>query len=306
MNYVHSPVLVNEILSFLIKEEDRYFIDCTVGEGGHSEAILNKFKNITVYGLDRDKNILSIAKERLKIFGTRFIPLNINFTDVDKLDIDFKFCSGLMDLGISSYHYKVSEKGFTFLKDEKLDMRLSEDGLSVKEILNKYDFDRLVEIFYKYGEERFSKEIAKNIIKKRGIKPIETTFELVEIVERSVPKKFWPKNINVATKIFQALRIEANNEIENIKIGLPKILSLIKKGGRLGVITFHSVEDRTVKEIFSYMKKECICPKEMPVCVCNKKKEIEIISKPIQPSSEEIKNNPASRSAKLRIVEKIV
>ncbi len=129
---------------------------------------------------------------------------------------------------------------------------------------------------------------------------------LVIKIIKSVPKKFWPKNINVATKIFQALRIEANNEIENIKIGLPKILSLIKRGGRLGVITFHSVEDRTVKEIFSYFKKDCICPPETPICLCNKKREIEILGKPILPDQEEINNNPASRSAKLRIVEKLV
>lgn len=307
MNYVHSPVLINEILSTLVREGDRYFIDCTLGEGGHSEAILKKFKNIIVYGIDRDKNILEVAKDRLKIFENRFVALNGNFTDIDKiLNVDFKFCSGIVDLGISTYHYKISNRGFSFLKDEELDMRLEENCVSVKEIINEYSFEKLVQIFYKYGEERFSKNIAENIIKRRKIKPIERTSELVDIVERSVPKKFWPKNINVATKIFQALRIEANNEIENIKIGLPKILSLIKKGGRLGVITFHSVEDRTVKEIFSYMKKDCICPKEIPICVCNKKKEIEIIGKPIMPTEEEIKTNPPSRSAKLRIVEKVV
>jgi 16S rRNA (cytosine1402-N4)-methyltransferase len=184
-------------------------------------------------------------------------------------------------------------------------MRLDGNGTSAYDIINGFSYDELKEIFFKYGEEKFSREISRVIVKKRQEKKIEYTDELATIITGAIPMKFRSRKINPATKIFQALRIVANDELENIKKGIPEVLALLKPGGKLGVITFHSVEDRTVKGIFAFLAKDCICPPKMPVCVCEKKKEINLLSKAIKPSLEEQRVNPSSRSAKLRIVEKI-
>ena len=215
------------------------------------------------------------------------------------------FDSALIDLGISMYHYKESKKGFSFSQREKLDMRLDEDSINVYDIINTYSEKELLNIFFEYSEERFSKKIANKIVKEREKNQIKYSDQLASIIVGVIPRKFWRKNFHPATKCFQALRIFANNEFENIKIGIPNILSLIRKGGRLGVITFHSLEDRIVKNIFNDLYKDCICPKEVPICTCGKKREIKWIVKIISPSKEEIKKNPSSRSSKLRIVEKI-
>lgn len=309
MNYLHSPVLLNEVISYLVDENSSFFIDCTVGEGGHSEEILRRFNAITVYALDRDKEILEVAKSRLSIFRDRFKPFNINFKDISlkKLGLDKPiFDAALMDLGISVYHYKKSMRGFSFASEEKLDMTLDNESINVFDIVNNFTEEELLDIFYKYGEEKFSKFIIRNIINARETKKITTSKELADIIKEAIPVRFRSKNIHPATKCFQALRIFANNEIENIKKGIPNVLSLLKTGGKLGVITFHSIEDRTVKEIFKKMESSCICPKEVPVCVCGKKREVNILTKKgVQPTLEEIKNNAPSRSAKLRVVEKL-
>jgi 16S rRNA (cytosine1402-N4)-methyltransferase len=308
MGYVHSPVLLEETISYLVGEQDDMFLDCTVGEGGHTEAILDRFKKIKVIGLDRDEKILQVARLRMERFGDRFIGINTNFKNVqpvlDMLDGRL-FDGALIDLGISVYHYKISGRGFTFSGKEKLDMRLDGESISVFDIINNYSQNELSEIFFKYGEERFSREIAKRIVEDRGRKTIEYADELAELIRNAIPPKFRSMKIHPATKIFQALRIVANNEFENIEKGIPAILSLLKPKGKLGVISFHSLEDRIVKHLFQYMDKDCICPPKFPQCVCNKVKEINILSKAIGPTEEEARSNPPSRSAKLRVVEKV-
>ena len=259
--------------------------------------------------MDRDKEILESAKKYLEVFRERFYGVNINYRNAS-LEIIKKggelFDSALIDLGISMYHYKESKRGFTFSQKERLDMRLDSESESVYDIINTYSFESLSNIFFKYGEERFARIIAKKIILERQKNPIEYSDHLAEIIAGAIPAKFKKnKKIHPATKCFQALRIYANNELENIEIGIPKIISLLKKGGRLGVITFHSIEDRIVKKIFSNMYKDCICPPEVPVCGCGKRREINWVSKLITPSENEIKLNPPSRSSKLRVVEKL-
>jgi len=308
LDHVHKPVMQEEVVASLINDNTRYYLDCTTGEGGHAEAVLSGYSGIFAYCLDRDKEILEVAAKRLSVFNGRFKTINMNFSDIDRNHTDFskiEFDAALIDLGISVYHYKKSKRGFSFNSDERLDMRLDENSTSVYDIINKYSEEELTEIFYKYSEERFSRNISKNIVTYRSKKPIEKANELAKIIESSVPKKFQSKKIHPATKCFQALRIAANNEFENIEKGIPKVLSVLKKGGRLGVITFHSLEDRIVKNIFNELSKDCVCPKEAPVCTCNKKREVVWISKKIMPGKDEISDNPSSRSAKLRVVEKL-
>jgi len=306
LKYVHSPVLLDYILSDLVQETDSYYLDCTLGEGGHTEAILNRYQNIKACGLDRDSSVLQIANERLAVFGERFSSFNINFNEAGQLkESGLQFDCALIDLGISVFHYKSSGRGFTFLKDEPLDMRLDSEGTSVEHIINTYSEKELKDIFYKYAEERFTPNIVKRIMQSRIEKPITSSLELATIIENAIPHKFRSRNIHPATKVFQALRIVANNELDNITKGIPQVLSLLKKGGRLGVITFHSIEDRIVKKIFAELNKECLCPPKLPICSCGKVREVKIIGKSIIPTETEIENNPPSRSARLRIVEKL-
>jgi len=300
--------MINEVIDYLVDEKTRYFLDCTTGEGGHTAEILRRFPAVTVFCLDRDKEILEIARNRLSILHDRFKAFNINFTNISLNDLNLEkpvIDSALMDMGISFYHYKKSNKGFSFSNKENLNMMLDEESIDVYDIINNYNESQLADIFFKYGEEKFSRRIAGRIVKYRENKPVETSDELASIIASAVPYKVMSKKIHPATKCFQALRIYSNNEIENIKKGIPNVLSLIKNGGKLGVITFHSLEDRTVKEIFRFLNKSCICPPEAPICTCNKKKEIELLSKALKPSEEEVKKNAASRSAKLRVVEKL-
>ncbi|MCG8572889.1 MAG: 16S rRNA (cytosine(1402)-N(4))-methyltransferase RsmH [Spirochaetes bacterium] len=307
-NYVHSPIFVQEILDSVLTDTDQFFLDCTLGEGGHSEAVLNKFQNIQVTGLDRDVEILKVAQSRLSVFDNRFTGVNCNFTEASKIHSksnDGYFDAALIDLGISVYHYKKSRRGFSFADTDKLDMRLDHLGISAHEIVNTYSESELTEIFYQYGEERFSKLIVRAICKQREKAEIDSAKDLADLVVQAIPKKFQKGKTHPATKIFQALRIKANNEFENIYQGIPEVLSVLKSKGRLGVITFHSLEDRIVKKIFQKMNKDCICPPQFPQCVCNHKKEVNLIGKAFKPREAEVNKNPSARSAKLRIVEKI-
>jgi len=306
LNYVHKSVMIKEVVSYLINEGDQYFLDCTIGEGGHSESILTRFPGIKIYGLDRDNEILNIAGNRLSNFRDRIVLKNINFKNINSINLDNKFFdSALIDLGISTYHYKKSQKGFSFSKKEFLNMMLDNESIDVKEIVNQYSEKDLIEIFFKYGEERFSKRIVSKIVEYRNKKDIKYSDELADIIYNAIPKKFHNKKIHPATKCFQALRIYANREFENIKEGLPSVMSVLKKNGRLGVITFHSLEDRIVKNIFNYLYKDCICPNEVQICTCGKKREISWVAKCLKPSKDEVDDNPSSRSAKLRVVQKL-
>ena len=249
---------------------------------------------------------MSVAKSRMQPFGDRFQCFQMNFAESACLkDKGLSFDSALIDLGISVFHYKVSGRGFSFSKEEPLDMRLDNAGESVADLVNNLPEEELRGILYKYAQERFAPVIAKKIVASREKNPITLSTQLADIVESAIPAKFRGGKIHPATKTFQALRIAVNHELDNIEPGIRAVLSLLKKGGRLGVITFHSLEDKIVKSLFKEMSLECVCPPRIPQCVCGKIKEVEIIGKSFTADEEELQNNPPSRSARLRIVEKL-
>jgi 16S rRNA (cytosine1402-N4)-methyltransferase len=295
---VHIPVLKREVIEILEPLKNENFIDATIGEGGHAIAILEKTSpKGKLLGIDKNLALLKIAKKNLKEMGfeRRVILVKGNFKDLKEIveRTGFKEIRGILfDLGISRWHLERSKRGFSFLRDEILDMRFGdEEKITAQEIVNRYPQKELERILKEYGEERFYKRIVKEILRARKKKPIKTTFELKEIIKRAVPKWYFKKRIHPATKTFMALRIATNNEIENLKMGLEAGLEVLDKKGKIGVISFHSIEDRIVKQFFK--EKE-------------KMGEIKILTKkPITPQVKEIKANPSSRSAKLRVAMKI-
>ena len=295
MEAVHYPVMHREVLENLpIPSGDALLIDCTTGEGGHTSLFLSKYPDLRVVGLDRDKVIQRKAIERLKPFGDRFTPVLCSFDEYLESAKPDSADAILFDLGISMFHYLESERGFSFRRDEKLDMRLNPDeGISAADIVNGYSEEALADVIYRYGEERYSRRISRAIVERRQEKEIELSSELAEIISRAVPREYRYGRIHPATRTFQALRIEVNGELSRIEPALRSAIRVLRKGGRIGVITFHSLEDRIVKWFF---KDEAA--KEDP--------EIRIITKkPIVPSEKEEEENAPSRSAKLRVIEKI-
>ena len=295
MEVVHYPVMHREVLENLpIPEGDSLLIDCTTGEGGHTSLFLSSYPSLTVIGIDRDSVIQKKAIERLSGFGGRFHPVNAWFDDYLSEAPSESADAILFDLGISMFHYLESDRGFSFRNDEPLDMRLNpEAGLSAADIVNGYSEENLADIIYRYGEERYSRRIARAIAEKRESAPIESSSALAEIIRAAVPKDYRYGRIHPATRTFQALRIEVNKELDRITPALGDAIRVLKKGGRIAVITFHSLEDRKVKWFF---KDEA--QKENP--------RIRILTKkPIVPSAEEEAENSPSRSAKLRVVERI-
>ncbi|WP_276877532.1 16S rRNA (cytosine(1402)-N(4))-methyltransferase RsmH [Anaerococcus hydrogenalis] len=306
MEFSHKSVLLNETIKNLNIKEDGIYADLTLGKGGHSKEIL---KNLSpeglLIGLDQDKDAIKAARENLKDFSN-VLYFNENFEKIsDVLDeASLKMIDGaLMDIGVSSYQIDNGDRGFSYMKDGPLDMRMNKDNeLTAKQIVNDYSLDELWEIFSKYGEERYSKTIAKAIVDYRKLHEINTTLQLRNIVMKSVVTN----EAHPEKRVFQALRIEVNRELEVLENTLEKIVDRLNKGGRLCVITFHSLEDRIVKNKFKEMSKKCICPPEFPVCVCNHEKKVKIISKkPILPSNDELKTNRRSHSAKLRVCERV-
>ena len=303
-------------MKYLVLKPTGIYVDATVGGGGHSEAILKQFsaKNKLI-GIDADSYMLEIAFKRLKQFKNKKILINDNFDNLKSIlyKINIREVDGILfDLGVSTEHFAIGERGFSLRKDGPLDMRLNKKGkLTAEFIINNWKAEKLVGIFYKYGEERHAKKIAKCIIHERDKGKINSTKQLAEIVARAISTRKKDTKVpgyrmHPATKVFQALRITVNDELENIKKALPQAIDLLKPGGRLCVIAFHSLEDRLVKYIFRAQASKCICPKEFPECVCRHKPKIKIITKkPVAPENEEIDLNPYSRSAKLRVAEKI-
>ncbi|MDU5912791.1 MAG: 16S rRNA (cytosine(1402)-N(4))-methyltransferase RsmH [Anaerococcus vaginalis] len=306
MEFSHKSVLLNETIENLNIKEDGIYADLTLGKGGHSKEILKKLspKGLLI-GLDQDKDAIEAARENLKDFSN-VLYFNENFENIENVldEAGFNRIDGaLMDIGVSSYQIDNGDRGFSYMKDGPLDMRMNEDNeLTAKQIVNDYSLDELWEIFSKYGEERYSKTIANAIVDYRKMHEINTTLQLRNIVMKSV-------NTNEAhpeKRVFQALRIEVNRELEVLENTLEKIVDHLNKNGRLCVITFHSLEDRIVKNKFKEMSKKCICPPDFPVCVCNHEKKVKIISKkPILPKKEELKVNSRSHSAKLRVCERV-
>lgn len=296
MEILHYPVMHQEVLDNLVvpDEEGRVLIDCTTGEGGHSALFLSKYSNLKVIGLDRDSEIQRKAIERFKDYKDRFQPVNTWFDDYLALRESESADLILFDLGISIFHYEESRRGFSFRADEVLDMRLdSNQKNSARTIVNEYDEEELADVIYRYGEERYSRRIARAICEARKEKAIETASELASIISRSVPKEYRYGRISPSTRTFQALRIEVNHELDRISPALENAVRVLRPGGRIGVITFHSLEDRIVKWFF----KERAAKENSDIRIITKK--------PIVPTEAEEKENSPSRSAKLRIVEKI-
>ena len=308
MEFLHKPVLLNETITGLNIKSDGIYVDGTLGGAGHSKQILKQLSaNGKLIGIDRDEEALKAAKENLKEFqNVEYV--HGNHDDIEnilkKLEID-KVDGILLDLGVSSYQLDERNRGFSYLGNAELDMRMDKSQtLTAKEVVNTYSEESLADLIYEYGEERFSRQIARNICKYRNEKEITSTKELVEIIEKSMPA-FAKKDGHPAKRTFQAIRIEVNDEIKPLYNTVLKCIDLLKDNGRLCIITFHSLEDRAVKKAFVEAEGKCICPKDLPYCVCGAKSLGKIITKkPITATEEEQKENTRSKSAKLRIFEK--
>ncbi len=310
MKFVHYSVMKEECLEGLNLKSDGIYFDGTLGGAGHSYEILKRTSpSGKLIATDLDIDAIKNAEEKLKEFNGRFKLYNTNFKNIASVldEEGIPFIDGaLLDLGVSSYQLDNRERGFSYLSDEiRLDMRMDQtSGKSAWEVVNNYEKSKLSYIFSVYGEEKFADNVAKNICEERKIKPIDTTGELVRIIDRSIPYKF-KQNGHPAKKVFQAIRIEVNEELDGLGECLKDIVKRLKKGGRLVVLTFHSLEDRIVKQTFKDLETDCICDKRFPVCVCGKKREIKILTKkPIEASATECQENTRSHSAKLRIIEK--
>ena len=317
MNTHHIPVLCDKVVNFLSPKPDGVYIDGTVGLGGHSAAILEtSAPSGCVIGIDLDVEALTVAESRLHAFGNRYSVINGNFAEMDVLleRHSVHAVDGiLLDLGVSSLQLDTPHRGFSFNHTGPLDMRMDlEQGLDSREqttltamqVVNNSPMNVLVDIFKRYGEERFAKRIAGRVVQARQQEPITTTTQFAEIVKQAVPQK--TSKIHPATRVFQALRIHVNAELENLGTGLEVAISLLKPGGCLCVITFHSLEDRIVKRYFQMCAKTCVCPPKTPICICEHSRSVEIITKrPVLPDVAEIQYNPRSRSAKLRVVRKL-
>lgn len=302
MEFVHKSVLFDEAIKALDLNENKIIVDGTAGGGGHSGEIAKRAKR--VISIDQDPDAIAVLNERLgdkenvtivhdNYSNIKNIISNLNIEQIDGL---------LLDLGVSSFQLDTAERGFSFHKDAPLDMRMSKSGLSAYDVVNNYDERQLADIIYRYGEEKFSRRIAANIVKARAEKPIETTFELVDIIKSSMPQKAM-RDAHPARRTFQAIRIEVNAELDVLKSTLEDAFDILTPGGRIAIITFHSLEDRIVKEQFAKWCQGCTCPKEFPVCVCGKKPKGKTF-KSISPSKEELEENPRARSSRLRIFEK--
>ncbi len=309
MKILHTPVLLEESLELLAPiSAPSFMVDATLGEGGHSYAFLSRFPALRILGIDADLDILTRARNRLAEFGER-----ISFYNGWSQDYFAHFNysnprpdSILIDLGVSVFHYEESGRGFSFRKDEKLDMRIDpKKGESAAELIGRLSEKELADLIYNNADERYSRRIARAIVLARGEKNIETSAELAEIVRGAVPAAYRKGFLHPATKTFQALRIAVNRELARLPLLLDSALAVLNVGGRLGLITFHSLEDRLVKNFFRERARDCICPPTMPICKCGGEREVQILTrKAIRASEEEKSLNPPSRSAQLRVIEK--
>lgn len=310
MAFEHVSVLWEETVDGLNIKPDGIYIDGTLGGGGHSELVLKRLTTGKLIGIDQDTDALAAASERLKEYGDRFIPVHSNFANVlnvlKDLGID-KVDGMMMDLGVSSYQLDEAERGFSYMHDGELDMRMDRSRpFSAKDVVNTYSAEELNRIIKEYGEDRWAKRIAQFIVEAREDHEITRTAELVDIIKAAVPKGARKDGPHPAKRTFQAIRIEVNNELGIIAETIKDISTALNSGGRISIITFHSLEDRIVKNAYKDLAQGCVCPPELPVCMCNNKPVVKIITrKPTLPSDQEIEENPRARSAKLRVAEKI-
>jgi 16S rRNA (cytosine1402-N4)-methyltransferase len=305
----HVPVLLKEVVEQLQPRRGGLYVDGTVGGGGHAEAILQATApEGRLIGLDWDQEALAASRDRLKEFAGRMQLLQANFADVEEalMSVGVTAVDGvLFDVGVSSRQFDEPSRGFSFQREGPLDMRMSGMGTSARDVLMESSVDELTRIFRVYGEERRARAIALRIERERAIHPLETTTQLAQLVEQVLG---WRPGsvIKPATRVFQAMRIHVNRELENLQRGLVAGVKVLKSGGRLAVISFHSLEDRIVKQFFVKMSVGCVCPPQLAVCVCGRSEAMRIITrKPVTPTEEEVRQNPRARSAKLRVAEKI-
>ena len=310
MEFNHFSVLLNECLEGLNIKENGIYVDGTLGGAGHSSEILKRLSNEgRLIGIDQDTDALKAAKERLKDYSNVTF-VHSNFSNIENVlnNLNIDGVDGiLMDWGLSSYQLEEGERGFSYMKDAPLDMRMNrENDFSAYNVVNEYSEEDLYRIIRDYGEEKFAKRIASFIVENRQEKNIETTLELVEIIKNAIPAKARREGPHPAKRTFQAIRIEVNSELSILNKTIEDGVEKLNKGGRMAIITFHSLEDRIVKNKFRDLAVSCRCPKEFPVCVCGEKAKVKIISrKAIEPTKEEVEVNPRSRSAKLRVIEKL-
>ncbi len=306
----HISVLLEECIRYLNIRPDGVYVDGTLGLGGHSEAIASRLTTGRLIGVDRDERALSYARRRLEPFGDRVTLLKGNFSELDRLmdEADTDKADGMLfDLGVSSPQLDDAGRGFSYMKDAPLDMRMDENApLTAREILNTWSEGELRSVFWRYGEERYAGRIAAAVVEQRTERPIETTGELVEIIRRTMPASALREKQHPAKRCFQALRIAVNDELGSLERMLEQAPDRLNPGGRLLVISFHSLEDRMVKEAIRRREAGCTCPKDFPVCTCGFVQTLRSVTrKPVVPSQEEIENNPRARSARLRIAERV-
>lgn len=310
MSFDHISVLLQETIDGLDIKPDGIYVDGTLGGAGHAFQVCSRLSDRgRLIGIDQDAAAIEAAGERLKVFGDRVTIVRSNYSEMRRVlkDLGIEKVDGiLLDLGVSSYQLDTAERGFTYREDAPLDMRMDQrQTMTARDIVNEYSESELYRIIRDYGEDRFAKNIAKHIVAARQEKPVETTGELIDIIRAAIPMKVRMTGGHPAKRTFQAIRIELNRELDVLRDNLDDMIDLLNEGGRICIITFHSLEDRIVKTIFRKNEDPCICPKTLPVCVCGRKSKGRVITrKPILPSEEELENNKRSKSAKLRIFER--
>lgn len=310
MEFLHIPVMLQECITYLNIKPNGIYVDGTLGGAGHSSVIASKLNSGRLIGIDQDADAIRAAGEKLAPYGETVTIVKNNFKNIDAvldgLGID-KIDGALLDLGVSSHQLDEAERGFSYMADAPLDMRMNrEETLSAYDIVNGYTEQQLADIIFRYGEERWAKRIAQFICKARTEEPVKTTLQLVSIIKAAIPKGARLEGGNPAKRTFQAIRIEVNGELAILRGAVDAFAERLKSGGRLAVITFHSLEDRIVKEAFADLAKGCTCPKEFPVCVCGVAPKVTVLTrKPVTASQSELEQNSRSKSAKLRVIEKL-
>ena len=310
MEFRHVPVLYQEVMDSLNIRPDGFYVDGTTGGGGHSSGICQRLSEAgTLLAVDRDTAALEASQKRLAEYPCKKIFLHSNYSDVRRIqEATGRPVDGiLLDLGVSSFQLDAAERGFSYMHDAPMDMRMNEeDSLTAYDVVNEYSEGELKRIIKEYGEERWASRIAQFIIRRRAEAPIETTGQLVDVIKAAIPASARRNGPHPAKRTFQAIRIEVNGELDHLKRAVDQLPDLLAPKGRLAIITFHSLEDRIVKEAFAQRLNPCTCPPEFPVCVCGKTPDVKKVTrKPVVPSDEELEVNPRSRSAKLRVIEKL-